>query len=670
MKKALILGLALALIAGVGVFAVGKKITAQTGPEITYINTILSQPNEIYVQWHTNITTTGLVEYGTTSGNYTDTLESNNSGTYHSITLSNLDYETMYYYRIKAIDLQNNVTYSNEYSLATSSQNLCFESFTVIDKGPNKAYAIAMLNKPATGNLKYGTSPDDLNLPSENIIRAVYSFSGQQNHPYIITGLNPNTTYYIQATANREEFAHGENESIESDIISFTTTGIPSITSINPDQGVAGTEITISGSNFGSQPQYWFNGGVGIGCNPSPSAGSSCNTLADLISWSDSTIVVRTNDNSETGPVYVYKVYDIIGNYADFYSIQGPEFRVVGEGGQAAPNTNTVPPAQNYVTNAYGCNFSTSIQDDNTIKVNTLFTNGGTTDSYLEQVYNLYNSNWGRYPRCSEMQFHLDHSTPIDRLTSWLQQETIKEKYDCKYSTTLSDDSTVRVKSMFTLNSDTDKYLNDVYNAYYDNWGRYPRCDELQFHLDHSTPLSRLTSWLQENRPVATNTNISIPTTSTEVTGTKIEFEDSGTKVELKDKTQKLAFEADKEITFTGKTTPHSVVTLEIASQEPMIVTTRSNDDGYWFYTLPGPLSVGDHTVKVSVTDAEGNKVSESDTINFSIIATAKAATTTGIAETTGITPTTWIIIVVAAIIIIILVTLIAKKKSDSPEQK
>lgn len=47
---------------------------------------------------------------------------------------------------------------------------------------------------------------------------------------------------------------------------------------------------------------------------------------------------------------------------------------------------------------------------------------------------------------------------------------------------------------VYTLNPDNTYRINTAYLNY---WGRNARCDELQFHVDHNTTLSRLGSWLK-----------------------------------------------------------------------------------------------------------------------------------------------------------------------------
>ncbi|MBU0706935.1 hypothetical protein KKG41_01025 [Patescibacteria group bacterium] len=48
---------------------------------------------------------------------------------------------------------------------------------------------------------------------------------------------------------------------------------------------------------------------------------------------------------------------------------------------------------------------------------------------------------------------------------------------------------------VYTLNPDN---TNELSMSYLMRWRRNARCDELQFHVDHNTPLSRLNAWLDE----------------------------------------------------------------------------------------------------------------------------------------------------------------------------
>jgi len=49
--------------------------------------------------------------------------------------------------------------------------------------------------------------------------------------------------------------------------------------------------------------------------------------------------------------------------------------------------------------------------------------------------------------------------------------------------------------SVYTLNP---THTVSLANSYFEYWSRWPRCDELQFHIDHNTSLSRLRAWLSQ----------------------------------------------------------------------------------------------------------------------------------------------------------------------------
>ena len=283
---------------------------------------------------------------------------------------------------------------------------------------------------------------------------------------------------------------------------------------------------------------------------------------------------------------------------------------------QSFKTTKTSPqPPPEYLSSFNSCALSTTIRNTTTLQIKTPFTKDSETDKYLQNVYDAYTKEWGRAPRCDELQFHLDHSTLLERLVEWLKGKVITERFGCNISTVFGGDSTILVKEPLTLGSDTNKYLEAVVNAYTSIWGRDPRCDELQFHLDHSTSLTRLQSWLEENKPGA----------KTEERN-EIVFTETDGKVVLKDASQTLRFGESDIITFSGKTIPNVFVVLTISS-EPILETILSDDKGSWSYTPPGPFEAGDHTIKIAVSDKDGKKISESEVISFKIVSFAQQPT-------------------------------------------
>ncbi len=70
-------------------------------------------------------------------------------------------------------------------------------------------------------------------------------------------------------------------------------------------------------------------------------------------------------------------------------------------------------------------------------------------------------------------------------------------------------------------------------------------------------------------------------------------------------------------IKFEGKGRPNSFVTLYIFSSPFLVLTTRTDGNGYWEYILDKPLGEGEHEVYVTVTNNRGEITSRSDVFRF-----------------------------------------------------
>ncbi len=70
-------------------------------------------------------------------------------------------------------------------------------------------------------------------------------------------------------------------------------------------------------------------------------------------------------------------------------------------------------------------------------------------------------------------------------------------------------------------------------------------------------------------------------------------------------------------IKFEGKGRPNSFVTLYIFSSPFLVLTTRTDGNGYWEYILDKPLEEGEHEVYVTVTNNRGEITSRSDVFRF-----------------------------------------------------
>lgn len=567
---------------------------AAAAPIISDIRVYLSYGNSISINWTTDISTSGKVQLGTSSGAYTqEKVTDTGSATNHSVYISELQFSTQYYYRIVATNQSGQTTYSPEGTFTTTSSTLEIMQIENLGIGPDKAIIGTQSNFPGYHSLRYGTDPNNLDTV---VSPASPSHGGDTSGEFTLKNLKPETVYHYQVQVS----------SIVSEVQTFSTTSVPEIRSIEPTSGPVGTEIKINGQGFGTPAHVQFLTSVYIGCD----YGYAASCRGEVVSWTDSTIVARVKTGGQTGPITIHHGSGDV----EFFTAKGGNFTLTS--GSQVINQNNNSSNSQIVSEKYGCLFSTTLQATNqTVKVGTLFRQGDAKDSHIHDMVVLYQSAWGRAPRCDEIQFHLDHSTPLTTLTKWLADQHITEKFGCQISETVSDAQTLRIAKPLTLGNDDDKYLSSVSSAYLAAWNREPRCDELQFHLDHSTSLERLQTWLAENVPSAESQARLVVVVS---------FSENGSTISLASEFPRVT--DTEQITFSGTTTPNSTILLTVASN-PTTYTTRSDAEGSWSFTLPGPLESGSHLVAVDVFDGKGEKISSSEPIGFTVIESIQSAT-------------------------------------------
>ncbi|RLJ03959.1 MAG: hypothetical protein DRP08_02685, partial [Candidatus Aenigmatarchaeota archaeon] len=96
-----------------------QLIKDTTPPVISNITVSSITSHSAVISWETNELSTSLVKYGTTSGFYPYSKEDTSYTTYHSITLTNLQPNTTYYFVVNSTDKANNSAQSTEHSFKT-----------------------------------------------------------------------------------------------------------------------------------------------------------------------------------------------------------------------------------------------------------------------------------------------------------------------------------------------------------------------------------------------------------------------------------------------------------------------------------------------------------------------------------------------------------------------
>lgn len=395
-------------------------------------------------------------------------------------------------------------------------------------------------------------------------------------------GLQPSTKYYARIKI-------GNSTSEE---VSFTTKASSdfAIESISPTSGPVGTEVTITGRGFGTQ----VTGGVVYfgKCSKDDIDRRDRSGCADIVSWSDTKIVAKPMYQSSSGAISLKK--EMMG--------PTPKPRLVRAFENGPTFTITTP--------------------------STPGTNANTTLDY------------------------------------------ITEAYGCKYSATLRDDQTVQIKN-FVSGSETDKYLYAVRSEYFSYWGRYPRCDELQFHLDHSTPLDRLTSWLNEiaSKYQLTQDAPAAPTITT--------IQTVGGTTKNVSQGESLSFETGKPVIFSGTTVPEGLVTLYFNS-EPFTDQAKADADGKWAYTLAKDLGQGLHTVQVAVQDRAGKQGDKGVPLTFALgedvpepnVNTSLTNTATNAASSTTENSTDWTLLYIVGLAFLAALAVAVLFRSRKPINK
>jgi beta-lactamase superfamily II metal-dependent hydrolase len=90
-----------------------------TPPVISGVQETSITTDSAVIEWTTDEDSDSVVEYGTSSGNYTDSESDASMVTAHSISLSGLSPDTTYYYVVKSTDAAQNTATSAEYSFTT-----------------------------------------------------------------------------------------------------------------------------------------------------------------------------------------------------------------------------------------------------------------------------------------------------------------------------------------------------------------------------------------------------------------------------------------------------------------------------------------------------------------------------------------------------------------------
>lgn len=350
-KTKAIVGFIVALVAIFAFLSVpdanAKEVDIEEVRQTPIIFDETNSTQQIRILWSTDVSASGTVKYGTTSGSYTEEVTTD-TDTDHLVILKNLSADTTYYYKIIVEDLDGNTDSSRERSFTTQSADLT-ATLVLHSRGSNKISFQNWSNKFAVHSVAYGTSPDALNKQATMSSSFCDNWAPTPDSYSVAKNLTPDTDYYFQLTATQTtRNADGTCITVAtatSQVYKVKTLGKPKITSVSPVRGKRNTVITITGRNFGSgeairvNPDYLEpnNGRVWFSCtrdrrpdtatDPYPLP-SSTRCDAEIISWSNTKIVAKLTGGTPTeGRIYVlHKVGVPFVGFLDLFTVKGPIF--------------------------------------------------------------------------------------------------------------------------------------------------------------------------------------------------------------------------------------------------------------------------------------------------------------------------------------------------------
>ncbi len=191
------------------------------------------------ISWTTDKNATSQVEYGISTSYGQSSLPNQAMQTSHQISLTDLAPGTTYHYRVKSTDEVSNITYSEDYSFATTAPAQTINAppaITMLSIGAYDASSVALVwsaespqaDVAATYDIRYYTIPiNESNFTSAipaqttSIRYTDLNPSGTQRE-FIIAGLETDTLYYF---AIKSHFQSSEYSPISNVVSARTTKG-------------------------------------------------------------------------------------------------------------------------------------------------------------------------------------------------------------------------------------------------------------------------------------------------------------------------------------------------------------------------------------------------------------------------------------------------------------
>ncbi len=258
------------------------------------------------VTWATDESSDSKVSYGTSAGTYTTSTSSASTVTSHSLGLTGLSADTLYYFVVVSKDAANNYATSSEYTLrTTTAPDTTAPIISSIASSTNTTTATITwtTNENATSTVEYGTTSSYGSASSSNTLTT--------NHSITLTGLSESTTYHFRVSSGDASYNYATSTDY-----TFTTTadtGAPNVSSVSATPSSSSVTITWNTDEdssslvaYGVSSTY---SATTTEADTSPRVSSHSVTIADLLSCTKyyfrvASIDVSTNVGYGTGSTF------------------------------------------------------------------------------------------------------------------------------------------------------------------------------------------------------------------------------------------------------------------------------------------------------------------------------------------------------------------------------
>ncbi|MGQ9809363.1 MAG: family 10 glycosylhydrolase [Armatimonadota bacterium] len=205
--------------------------------------------NSAVITWQTNVPATSRVEYGTTPAYGMSSLLYSTPRTAHTVTLTGLQPNTLYYYRVISTN-EFGQSASGPHTF-TSSGPPQISNVQVTGITATSATVTWTTNAPATSQVRYGTSPSYGNVTPLSEVPVT-------SHSVTISGLTPNTDYHCQAVSTNS-YGAAESANVPFRTAAFSGEVIVDGTTDPEFQFIQGTwNIASASSKYGTD-YFWVS---------------------------------------------------------------------------------------------------------------------------------------------------------------------------------------------------------------------------------------------------------------------------------------------------------------------------------------------------------------------------------------------------------------------------